>query len=189
MTFIEQNVLPTLELCKRLEAEKKIVAGGPVSGGIALAMIVRVESIQELDELVESLPCALPERFAALPERFAVWPHRDKNGTWNGFWECSTGLGERSTQYHAYAIVRPVVSPKRHFATKVCRDCHQDLPRGATRTVFCPQKRVVSASVFAARVCGKFATHGNAFWQRPRAMLATFNAVDMPGNSLQPLYC
>jgi len=32
------------------------VAGGPVSGGIALAMIVRVESIQELDELVESLP-------------------------------------------------------------------------------------------------------------------------------------
>lgn len=56
MSFIEQFVLPTLDLCKGLEAEKKIVAGGPVSGTIALAMIVRVESIRDLDELMGTLP-------------------------------------------------------------------------------------------------------------------------------------
>ncbi len=56
LSFIEQFVLPTLELCKKLLEEKKILAGGPVSGAIALAMIMRAESIQELDELIETLP-------------------------------------------------------------------------------------------------------------------------------------
>lgn len=54
--FIEQFILPTLELCKRLEAEKKIVAGGPLSGTIALSLIVSAESVQELDDLIMSLP-------------------------------------------------------------------------------------------------------------------------------------
>ena len=54
--FIEQFVLPTLHVGKALEAEKKIVAGGPVSGTIARTLIVRVASIQELDELVEKFP-------------------------------------------------------------------------------------------------------------------------------------
>src|SRR5580658_5457955 len=52
IVFIEQFILPTLDLCKRLEAEKKIVAGGPLSGAIALSLIVSVESVQELDELI-----------------------------------------------------------------------------------------------------------------------------------------
>jgi len=56
ITFIEQFIVPTLELCKKLEAEKKIVAGGPVSGAIALSLIVKAESSQELDELITSLP-------------------------------------------------------------------------------------------------------------------------------------
>jgi muconolactone delta-isomerase len=56
VTFIEQFVLPTLELCKKLQEEKKILAGGPVSGAIALALVIKAESIQELDELVGSLP-------------------------------------------------------------------------------------------------------------------------------------
>jgi hypothetical protein len=56
ISFIEQFVLPTLETCKRLEGENKVLAGGPVGGTIALAMIVAVESIQELDELLEGLP-------------------------------------------------------------------------------------------------------------------------------------
>src|ERR1700722_16993884 len=56
IVFIEQFILPTLDLCKRLEAEKKIVAGGPLSGAIALSLIVSVESVQELDELITSLP-------------------------------------------------------------------------------------------------------------------------------------
>jgi muconolactone delta-isomerase len=54
--FIEQMILPTLELCKKLESEKKIVAGGPVSGSIALSLIVSAKSAEELDGLVTSLP-------------------------------------------------------------------------------------------------------------------------------------
>lgn len=56
VVFIEQFILPTLELCKKLEAEKKIVAGGPLSGAIALCVIVNAESAQELDALITSLP-------------------------------------------------------------------------------------------------------------------------------------
>jgi muconolactone delta-isomerase len=56
IVFIEQFILPTLELCKKLEAEKKIVAGGPLSGAIALSLIVSAESAQELDDLITSLP-------------------------------------------------------------------------------------------------------------------------------------
>jgi len=54
--FIEQFIFPTLEICKNLEKEKKIVAGGPVSGGVALALIVNAESAKELDDLITSLP-------------------------------------------------------------------------------------------------------------------------------------
>jgi DNA invertase Pin-like site-specific DNA recombinase len=43
---------------------------------------------------------------------------KPKNGTWHGCWECSTSLGERSTPYYTYAIVRPVVSQNSHFARK-----------------------------------------------------------------------
>lgn len=56
IVFIEQFILPTLELCKKLEAEKKIIAGGPLSGAIALSLIVRAESAQELDDLITGLP-------------------------------------------------------------------------------------------------------------------------------------
>jgi muconolactone delta-isomerase len=54
--FIEQFILPTLQQCKKLEAERKIVAGGPLSGAIALSLIVSAESAQELDKVVTSLP-------------------------------------------------------------------------------------------------------------------------------------
>ena len=56
IVFIEQFILPTLELCKRFEAEKKIIAGGPLSGAIALSLFVSAESVQELDDLITSLP-------------------------------------------------------------------------------------------------------------------------------------
>lgn len=56
IVFIEQMILPTLELCKKLEAEKKILAGGPVSGAIALSLIVSAESPEEVDSLITSLP-------------------------------------------------------------------------------------------------------------------------------------
>ena len=54
--FIEQYIFPTLELCKKLLDEKKIVAGGPVSGAIGLVLIVNAESARELDDLITSLP-------------------------------------------------------------------------------------------------------------------------------------
>ena len=54
--FVEELILPTLELCKKLQEEKKILAGGPVSGAIALVLIVNAESAQELDDLITGLP-------------------------------------------------------------------------------------------------------------------------------------
>src|SRR5215813_10705210 len=54
--FIEQYVFPTLDVSDKLLEEKKIAAGGPVGGAIALALVVRAESIQELDDVLESLP-------------------------------------------------------------------------------------------------------------------------------------
>jgi muconolactone delta-isomerase len=56
VAFIEQFILPTLELCKKLEAEKKIVAGGPLSGSVALSLIISADSAQELDGVITSLP-------------------------------------------------------------------------------------------------------------------------------------
>lgn len=56
IAFIEQFILPTLERCKKLEAAGTILAGGPTSGAVALALIVSAESIQELDDLITGLP-------------------------------------------------------------------------------------------------------------------------------------
>ncbi len=55
-TFIEGYIFPSLEMCKKLEEKKKILAGGPMSGTIGIALILQAESPQELDELVASLP-------------------------------------------------------------------------------------------------------------------------------------
>jgi len=54
--FIEELILPTLERCKKLQEDKKILAGGPISGAVALALIVTAGSAQELDDLITSLP-------------------------------------------------------------------------------------------------------------------------------------
>ena len=56
ISLMEEYILHTLERCKKLQEEKKILAGGPTSGAIALALIVNAESAQELDELITSLP-------------------------------------------------------------------------------------------------------------------------------------
>jgi muconolactone delta-isomerase len=54
--FIEQYIFPTLERCKKLQDEKEILAGGPMSGAIGLVLIVNAESARELDDLITSLP-------------------------------------------------------------------------------------------------------------------------------------
>jgi muconolactone delta-isomerase len=52
----EQFILPTLARCEELVAQKKILAGGPVSGTIAIALVVEVDTVPELDKLLTSLP-------------------------------------------------------------------------------------------------------------------------------------
>jgi muconolactone delta-isomerase len=54
--FFEKFIQPTLELCKKLQVEEKIIAGGPISGTIGLVLIVKADSARELDDLVTSLP-------------------------------------------------------------------------------------------------------------------------------------
>jgi muconolactone delta-isomerase len=54
--FIERFIFPTLEMCKKAQEEKKILAGGPASGAVMLVLIVSAESVQELDEVITSLP-------------------------------------------------------------------------------------------------------------------------------------
>jgi muconolactone delta-isomerase len=56
IAFIEQYIYPTLELGKKLQEEKKIIAGGPVSGMVALTLIVNADSAKELDDVVTGLP-------------------------------------------------------------------------------------------------------------------------------------
>ena len=54
--FIEQIILPTLARAEKLAAEKKIIAGGPVAGRIALRFMIEASSPQEADKLVSSIP-------------------------------------------------------------------------------------------------------------------------------------
>jgi muconolactone delta-isomerase len=54
--FFKEFIQPTLELCKKLQDEEKILAGGPISGTIGLALVVQADSAKELDDLVTRLP-------------------------------------------------------------------------------------------------------------------------------------
>ncbi|MEJ2688771.1 MAG: muconolactone Delta-isomerase family protein [Deltaproteobacteria bacterium] len=56
INLIEKFIFPTLKQCKKLQEEKKILAGGTISGAISLALIMNAESAQELDKLILSLP-------------------------------------------------------------------------------------------------------------------------------------
>lgn len=54
--FIEQIIFPTLARAEQLVAEKKILAGGPAVGRIALRFILDAASLQDLDRMISSLP-------------------------------------------------------------------------------------------------------------------------------------
>ncbi len=54
--FIEGIIFPTLGRAEQLAQEGRIVAGGPVAGRIALRFIADVETVQQLDQIVFSLP-------------------------------------------------------------------------------------------------------------------------------------
>lgn len=51
----EQFILPTLARCEELVAHKKILAVGPVSGTLAIVLIVEVGTVPEFDHLLTSL--------------------------------------------------------------------------------------------------------------------------------------
>jgi muconolactone delta-isomerase len=55
-TFIEQIIFPTIARAEQLIAERKILAGGPVAGRIAIRFIAEVDSLQEVDRIITSLP-------------------------------------------------------------------------------------------------------------------------------------
>ena len=54
--FIEQVIFPTLARAEQLVAEKKILAGGPVVGRIAIRFILEADSLPDVDRIVSSLP-------------------------------------------------------------------------------------------------------------------------------------
>jgi muconolactone delta-isomerase len=56
LAFIEQYILPTLERCEQLQTHNRIIAGGAVTGAVALDLIVNAKTAQELDEVIAGLP-------------------------------------------------------------------------------------------------------------------------------------
>jgi muconolactone delta-isomerase len=54
--FIETVIFPTIARAEELAKQGRIVAGGPVAGRIAIRFIADVETPQQLDQLITSLP-------------------------------------------------------------------------------------------------------------------------------------
>ncbi len=74
LVFIEQYVLPTLELGRKLQSEQRILAGGPISGTVGLAFIIRAESAREIDDIVGGLP--LWPRMVTTVTPLTTWEER-----------------------------------------------------------------------------------------------------------------
>ncbi len=54
--FIEQIILPTIVRAEQLMAEGKVLAGGPVAGRISLRLMVEAGSLEDIDQIISSLP-------------------------------------------------------------------------------------------------------------------------------------
>lgn len=54
--FIEQIIFPTIARAEQLIAEKKILAGGPVTGQISLRLMLEADSLEDVDQIISSLP-------------------------------------------------------------------------------------------------------------------------------------
>ncbi len=54
--FIEQIIFPTLARAEQLTAERKILAGGPVAGSIALRLMIEADTPEDVDIIVSSMP-------------------------------------------------------------------------------------------------------------------------------------
>ncbi len=55
LKFANNLLYPTLKRCQQLQQEGKIVAGGPISGTIGLALVLETDTLKELDQLLTSL--------------------------------------------------------------------------------------------------------------------------------------
>lgn len=53
---IQQFIFPTLEMCKKLQEEKKIRPGGRASGAVRRVLIMSAGSVQGLNDVITSLP-------------------------------------------------------------------------------------------------------------------------------------
>ena len=56
LTLFNEFIRPTLDRCRELQDQRRILAGGPMSGAIGLALIVEADSARELDEVITGLP-------------------------------------------------------------------------------------------------------------------------------------
>ena len=54
--FTERFVLPTLEACQKLKEAGRIIAGGTALAAVGFTIIARVDSPQELEDMVAGLP-------------------------------------------------------------------------------------------------------------------------------------
>src|SRR5215472_246252 len=66
VVFFAEFIHPMLALCTKRQDEKKIAAGGPISGTIGLVLVIKADSAKDLDDLVTGLP---------------VWPRRETEVT------------------------------------------------------------------------------------------------------------
>jgi muconolactone delta-isomerase len=81
IALIEQIMLPSLQLCHQMCSENRIVAGGVISGAIAVLMIIEVESSQEVDRVLMDLPFWSVMKTTVMPliefsDRFTHLSHR-----------------------------------------------------------------------------------------------------------------
>ncbi len=54
--FIEQIIFPTIARAEQLMTEGKILAGGPVAGRISLRLLIEAGSLEDVDQIISSLP-------------------------------------------------------------------------------------------------------------------------------------
>jgi len=54
--YLEQIIIPSHEVLAKLEAEKKVLAGGTLAGARGVAFIMEVASNEELSRLLQTLP-------------------------------------------------------------------------------------------------------------------------------------
>ena len=54
--WLEQTIIPSEESVMKLEAEKKVLAGGDLSGGRGWALIVEAASNEELSRILSGIP-------------------------------------------------------------------------------------------------------------------------------------